>query len=85
MAHPGACGKTRVVPHNRRSKPEPTEMGGTEMRVLLSTYGSRGRVEPMGGLGAKVRVCAPADLLPHVAEECDAPGATGVMPIGVWR
>ena len=39
------------------------------MRVLLSTYGSRGDVEPMVGLavqlgvlGAEVRVCAPADF-----------------------
>ncbi|WP_225834069.1 glycosyltransferase [Streptomyces sp. NK08204] len=38
------------------------------MRVLLSTYGSRGDVEPMAGLavqlrelGAEVRVCAPPD------------------------
>ena len=38
------------------------------MRVLLSTYGSRGDVEPMlglavqlGALGADVRVCAPPD------------------------
>ncbi|ANS63087.1 glycosyl transferase, UDP-glucuronosyltransferase [Streptomyces lincolnensis] len=38
------------------------------MRVLLSTYGSRGDVEPMAGLavalrerGAQVRVCAPSD------------------------
>jgi len=38
------------------------------MRVLLSTYGSRGDVEPLVGLavrlralGAKVRVCAPPD------------------------
>ncbi|WP_395680631.1 glycosyltransferase [Inquilinus sp.] len=38
------------------------------MRVLLSTYGSRGDVEPMAGLGAQlqtlgaeVRVCAPPD------------------------
>ncbi|UOZ05138.1 glycosyltransferase [Amycolatopsis sp. WQ 127309] len=38
------------------------------MRVLLSTYGSRGDVEPLVGLaltlrarGAEVRVCAPAD------------------------
>jgi vancomycin aglycone glucosyltransferase len=46
------------------------------MRVLLSTYGSRGDVEPMAGfagalraLGAEVRVCAPpdfADLLARV-------------------
>jgi vancomycin aglycone glucosyltransferase len=32
------------------------------MLVLLSTYGSRGDVEPMGGLGAEVRVCAPPDF-----------------------
>ena len=39
------------------------------MRVLLSTYGSRGDVEPMvglavqlGALGAEVRVCAPPDF-----------------------
>jgi len=38
------------------------------MRVLLSTYGSRGDVEPLAGLavrlralGAEVRVCAPPD------------------------
>jgi vancomycin aglycone glucosyltransferase len=38
------------------------------MRVLLSTYGSRGDVEPMvgiavqlGPLGAEVRVCAPPE------------------------
>lgn len=38
------------------------------MRVLMSTYGSRGDVEPLVGLavrwralGAKVRVCAPPD------------------------
>ena len=46
------------------------------MRVSLSTYGSRGDVEPMVGLavalralGAGVRVCAPpdfADLLARV-------------------
>jgi vancomycin aglycone glucosyltransferase len=39
------------------------------MRVLLSTYGSRGDVEPVMGLaarsralGAEVRVCAPPDF-----------------------
>jgi vancomycin aglycone glucosyltransferase len=32
------------------------------MLVLLSTYGSRGDVEPMVGLGAEVRVCAPPDF-----------------------
>ena len=48
------------------------------MRVLLSTYGLRGDVEPMVGLavrlralGAEVRVCAPpsaADLSRRAAE-----------------
>jgi len=42
--------------------------GRHEMRVCLSTYGTRGDVEPTVGLG----------------EECDAPVATGVMPTGVW-
>src|ERR671912_567318 len=36
--------------------------GSSEMLVLLSTYGSRGDVEPMVGLGAEVRVCAPPDF-----------------------
>jgi vancomycin aglycone glucosyltransferase len=45
------------------------------MRVLLSTYGSRGDVEPMVGLGvrlralgAEVRVCAPPDSAERLAE-----------------
>jgi vancomycin aglycone glucosyltransferase len=44
------------------------------MRVLLSTYGSRGDVEPMVGLavrlrelGAEVRVCAPPDFAERLA------------------
>jgi hypothetical protein len=51
-AHQGACGKTRPVLHNCQSKPESTEMGGYEMRVLLSTYRSRGDVEPLMPIGA---------------------------------
>ena len=45
------------------------------MRVLLSTYGSRGDVEPLVGLavrlralGAEVRVCAPPDFAELLAE-----------------
>jgi vancomycin aglycone glucosyltransferase len=45
------------------------------MRVLLSTYGSRGDVEPIVGLalelrrlGAEVRVCAPPDFTSLVAD-----------------
>jgi vancomycin aglycone glucosyltransferase len=44
------------------------------MRVLLSTWGSRGDVEPMLGLavalrafGAEVRMCAPPDFTEHAA------------------
>jgi UDP:flavonoid glycosyltransferase YjiC (YdhE family) len=45
------------------------------MRVLLSTYASRGDVEPMVGLAVQLRALG--------AEGCDAPIATGVMPAGV--
>ncbi len=45
------------------------------MRVLLSTYGSRGDVQPLVGLavrlralGAQVRVCAPPDFAERLAE-----------------
>ena len=54
------------------------------MRVLLSTYGSRGDVEPLVGLavrlralGAKVRVCAPPDFAELMAEV----GVT-LVPVG---
>ena len=60
------------------------------MRVLLSTYGSRGDVEPSVGLAAELRalgtqlwVCAPPDCA--AAEGCDALVATGVVPAGGWR
>ena len=64
--------------------------GSREVRVLLSTCGSRGDVEPvvalavqLRALGAEVRVCAPPDYA--AAEGCDALVATGVVPAGVWR
>jgi vancomycin aglycone glucosyltransferase len=48
--------------------------GGSEMRVLLSTYGSRGDVEPMVGLAVRLRalgvempVCAPPDFAESLA------------------
>lgn len=57
------------------------------MRVLLSTNGSCGEVEPMVGiavqsraLGAWVRVCAPPDF----AELLARAGVPRVS-IGVWR
>jgi len=48
------------------------------MDVLLSTYGSRGDVEPMVGLAVRLRALGAA------AEGCDALVATGVTPAGVW-
>jgi vancomycin aglycone glucosyltransferase len=60
------------------------------MRVLLSTHGSRGNVEPSVGLavqpgsyGAQMLVCAPPECA--AAEERDALVANGVMPTGAWR
>jgi UDP:flavonoid glycosyltransferase YjiC (YdhE family) len=47
------------------------------MRVLLSTYGSRGDVEPMVGLAVQLRALG--------AEGCDALVATVVTSAGVWR
>ena len=56
------------------------------MRVLLSTYGSRGDVEPMAGLavrlralGAEVRVCAPPD---KEFEERLAGAGVPLVPVG---
>jgi vancomycin aglycone glucosyltransferase len=49
------------------------------MRMLLSTYGQRGEVEPMVGLAVQLGALGAA------AEECDAPVSTGVMPTGGWR
>ncbi len=57
------------------------------MRVLLSTYGSRGDVEPMVGLavrlralGAEVRVCAPPDK-----EFAELLARVGVPPVPVGQ
>lgn len=56
------------MPQNFRPEPEPAKKGVTKVRVLLSTYGSRGGVEPLGALaarlralGAEARRCAPPD------------------------
>lgn len=46
------------------------------MRVLLSTYGSRGDVKTMVGLAVQLRALG--------TEGCDALVATGVTPAGVW-
>ena len=57
------------------------------MRVVLSTWGSRGDVEPLAGLavrlralGAEVRVCAPPDFTEPLARVGVPLVATGVMP-----
>lgn len=57
------------------------------MRVLLPTYGSRGDVEPVVGLparlgapGAKVRMCTPPDFA-ELRAGVNAP----LMPTGGWR
>jgi hypothetical protein len=47
------------------------------MRVLLSTYGSRGEVEPRAGFAVQLRALG--------AEGCDALLATGVVPAGAWQ
>jgi vancomycin aglycone glucosyltransferase len=64
--------------------------GSSEMRVLLSTYGSHGDLEPMvapavrsRALGAEVRRCAPPDFAEPLARVGVPLVATGVMPAGV--
>ena len=53
--------------------------------MLLSTYGSRGDVEPMAGLAVRLRALgAEADTVAVAAEGCDTPVEPGVMPKGVW-
>ena len=43
IAHRGACGKTRVVPHNRWPGPEPAEMGVAKCVCCCRRTGARGR------------------------------------------
>jgi len=47
------------------------------MRVLSSTYRSRGDVDPMVGLAVQLRALG--------AEGFDALGAGGMVPAGAWR
>src|SRR5690348_18370148 len=63
------------MPHNRRPEQNLPKHRSREVRVLLSTYGSRGDVEPLVGLavqlrelGAEVRMCAPPDCAERLAE-----------------
>ena len=69
------------------AEPEPMEIGELRMRVLLSTYGGRGDVEPLAGLavglralGAEVRVCAPPDFAELLARV-----GVPLVTMGVWR
>ena len=62
------------------------------MRILLSTYGSRGDVEPMAGLGAQlqalgaqVRVCAPPDQeFAELLERAGVPLAPAFSSVREW-
>ncbi|GAB2581818.1 hypothetical protein GCM10027168_13180 [Streptomyces capparidis] len=61
-ASPGSCPRIAGLGRILRKR------GVCHMRVVLSTWGSRGDVEPLAGLavrlrepGARVRVCAPPD------------------------
>jgi len=58
--------------------------GSSEMRVLLSTYESRGDVEPMVGLAVRLQALAAQFDTVVVAEGCDALAASGMMSVGVW-
>ncbi len=66
--------------------------GSREMRVLLSTYGSRGDVEPLVGLavrlralGAEARVCAPPDKeFAELLAGVGVPLVPAGRPVGRW-
>jgi len=60
-ARPGSC---RIIAGRARN----LRRRGTRMRVLLSTYGSRGHVEPLVGLAVRLR---------HSARMCGGAGARG--------
>ncbi|WP_414475992.1 glycosyltransferase [Microvirga sp. M2] len=62
------------------------------MRVLLSTYGSRGDVQPLAGLGlalqrigAEALVCAPSDAeFVELLNRSGVPWAPAFMPVRQW-
>ncbi|WP_114952355.1 glycosyltransferase [Sphingosinicella terrae] len=62
------------------------------MRVLLSTYGSRGDVQPLAGLGlalqalgAEARLCAPADAeFTGLLDRAGLPLTPAFMPVRRW-
>ena len=55
------------------------------MRVLLSTYGSRGGVAPRGGFAVRLRTLGEGfGTVAVAAERRDAPVEIGGVPTGVW-
>ena len=52
IAHPGACRKTRVMPHNRRPGPESTEWGTRNACAVVNVRFARGRRTAGGTRGA---------------------------------
>jgi vancomycin aglycone glucosyltransferase len=62
------------------------------MRVLLSTYGSRGDVQPLVGpglalqeLGVEALVCAPTDAeFVELLDRAGVPLAPAFMPVRQW-
>ena len=72
---PGGLRQDPGHPAESLAEARTDEIGGSEMRVLLSTWGSRGDVEPLVALamqlrelGAEVRLCAPPDFAERVAD-----------------
>jgi hypothetical protein len=81
-----APGGLRQDPGRALESPEPSENGRCDMRALVSTYGSRGDVEPMAGLavqlrtlGAEAWVCAPPDCAELLGNF-----AVPLVPTGAW-
>src|ERR1700689_2248453 len=53
ITHPGTCGKTRVVPHNRWSGPEPTEWESRDACAVVDVRFAQGRRTAVGTRGAR--------------------------------
>jgi hypothetical protein len=53
ITHPGTCGKTRVVPHNRWSGLEPTEWESRNARAVVDVRFAQGRRTAVGTPGAR--------------------------------
>src|ERR1700683_2144981 len=53
ITHPGTCGKTRVVPHNRWSGLEPTEWESRDVCAVVDVRFAQGRRTAVGTRGAR--------------------------------